>query len=59
MYQPHFSLAERVQREVERERQERSRLDEERANLAADEDFRIKDARENSGIFGSKRQSGR
>lgn len=54
-----FSLAERLQREVERERRERSRLDEQRAGLAADEEFRIKDARENNGLYGSRRQSGR
>ena len=36
----------RVDREVERERQERSLHDEARAGLALDDEFRMKDARE-------------
>ena len=36
----------RVDREVERERHERQLLDEARAHLAADDEFRLKDARE-------------
>lgn len=53
------SLAERLQREVERERRERNQHHEQRAGLAADEEFRIKDARENNGLIGLRRQSGR
>jgi hypothetical protein len=45
----------RVEREVERERNERSRNDEQRAGLAVDEDFRIKDARENMSCVNLKR----
>jgi hypothetical protein len=59
MKQPEVSLAARLEREVERERHERELLDEQRAGLAVDEDFRIKDARENKGVFGLKRRSGR
>jgi hypothetical protein len=44
---------------LERERQERSRNDEQRAGLARDEDFRIKDARENMGLVNLKRPPGR
>lgn len=36
----------RVDREVERERHERHLLDEARAHLAVEEEFRLKDARE-------------
>jgi hypothetical protein len=36
----------RIDREVERERQERSLNDEARAGLALDDEFRMKDARE-------------
>lgn len=36
----------RVEREVERERNERHLNDEARAGLAVDEEFRLKDARE-------------
>ena len=37
----------RVEREVERERRERTLNDDARAGLALDDEFRIKDAREN------------
>jgi len=56
---PKVSQQARVQREVERERNERSRNDEQRAGLAVDEDFRIKDARENMGLVNLKRTPGR
>jgi ribosome-binding protein aMBF1 (putative translation factor) len=56
---PKVSRNARVEREVERERNERSRNDEERAGLAKDEDFRIKDARENKGLVTLKRPPGR
>ena len=36
----------RIDREVERERRERHLLDEARAHLAVDDEFRLKDARE-------------
>jgi hypothetical protein len=45
----------RLEREVERERHERALHDEQRAGLAADEDFRIKDAREQKGDVCLKR----
>jgi len=49
----------RVEREVERERHERAQHDEERAGLALDEEFRLKDARENPESAGVRRPSGR
>jgi hypothetical protein len=39
----------RLTREIERERHERALHDEQRAGLALDEEFRLKDARENFG----------
>jgi hypothetical protein len=56
---PKVSQQARVEREVERERNERSRNDEQRAGLAVDEDFRIKDARENTSVVKLKRAPGR
>jgi hypothetical protein len=56
---PKVSQQARVEREVERERNERSRNDEQRAGLAIDEDFRIKDARENMSVVNLKRAPGR
>ncbi|TQK10843.1 hypothetical protein [Herbaspirillum sp. SJZ107] len=56
---PRVSQQARVEREVERERSERSRNDEQRAGLAVDEDFRIKDARENMSVVNLKRTPGR
>ena len=38
----------RVEREVERERHERTHNDEARTGLAVDDEFRLKDARESS-----------
>lgn len=52
-------LNQRLEREVERERRERELLDEQRAGLAADEEFRIKDAREQRGSVCLKRAPGR
>lgn len=46
---PDVTLRERLEREVQRERQERVLHDEERAGLAVDDEFRLKDARENMG----------
>jgi hypothetical protein len=37
----------RLAREVEREREERHKNDEARAGIQADDDFRVKDARDN------------
>lgn len=56
---PRVSFKTRVEREVERERHERARNDEQRTGLAVDEDFRIKDARENMGCVSVKRSPGR
>jgi hypothetical protein len=47
MNTPRNLLNTRLEREVERERQERQQHDEQRAGLAADAEFRLKDAREN------------
>jgi hypothetical protein len=49
----------RLERELERERHERLLHDEQRAGLAADEEFRIKDAREHAGAVSLKRPPGR
>jgi hypothetical protein len=49
------SLNARVERELERERQERMLHDEQRAGLFVDEEFRIKDARERAGAVSLKR----
>jgi len=49
----------RLEREIERERHERELHDEQRAGLAADEEFRIKDAREQRGAVCLKRSLGR
>jgi hypothetical protein len=49
----------RVTREIERERHERALHDEQRAGLAVDEEFRLKDARENFGSANLRRPSGR
>lgn len=38
----------RLQREVEREREERHRNDDAKSGLAADDEFRVKDAREST-----------
>jgi hypothetical protein len=49
----------RLEREVERERHERLLHDEQRAGFAVDEEFRIKDAREQKGAVSLKRPIGR
>jgi hypothetical protein len=46
---PDVTLRERLEREVQRERHERVLHDEERAGLAVNDEFRLKDARENMG----------
>ncbi|MFS2020117.1 hypothetical protein ACL58G_25865 [Massilia sp. GER05] len=46
---PDVTIRERLEREVQRERHERLLHDEERAGLAVDDEFRLKDARENMG----------
>jgi hypothetical protein len=56
---PDVSLNERVKREVERERHERVLHDEQRAGLAVDDEFRLKDARENMGSVKIRRPGGR
>ena len=48
----------RLAREIERERHERVLHDEERAGLALDEEFRLKDARENPEGAGLRRPNG-
>jgi hypothetical protein len=53
------SLSMRIEREIERERHERLLHDEQRAGLAADEEFRNKDAREQRGAVSLKRPPGR
>jgi hypothetical protein len=52
---PNASLNASVERELERERHERQLHDEQRAGLAVDEQFRIKDAREQAGAVSLKR----
>jgi hypothetical protein len=52
---PNDSPGARLEREVERERHERLLHDEQRAGLAVDEEFRIKDAREQAGAVSLKR----
>jgi len=49
----------RVAREVERERHERVLHDEQRAGLAVDDEFRLKDPRENLGAAHLKRPTAR
>jgi hypothetical protein len=56
---PDVTLRERLEREVERERHERLLHDEERAGLAVDDEFRLKDARENMGSVKIRRPGGR
>jgi hypothetical protein len=53
------TLGERIEREIERERHERLLHDEQRAGLAVDEQFRIKDAREQAGAVSLKRPPAR
>ena len=56
---PDVTLRERLEREVQRERHERVLHDEERAGLAVDDEFRLKDARENMGSVKIRRARGR
>jgi hypothetical protein len=55
----HVNPHERLEREVERERRERLLHDEQRTGLVADDEFRLKDARENMGSAKIRRPSGR
>jgi hypothetical protein len=48
MTTPDTTTTARLEREVEREREERHRNDDARSGLAADDEFRVKDARENT-----------
>jgi hypothetical protein len=54
-----LEMNQRVAREVERERRERVLHDEQRTGLAVDEEFRLKDARQNPEGAGVKRPAGR
>jgi hypothetical protein len=56
---PNAPINTRLEREVERERHERMLHDEQRAGLAADAEFRLKDAREQAGAVCLKRPPGR
>jgi hypothetical protein len=56
---PDNFLNSRLEREVERERHERLLHDEQRAGLAADAEFRLKDARENAGSVNLRRTAWR
>ena len=56
---PDVTLRERLEREVQRERHERVLHDEERAGLAVDDEFRLKDVRENMGAVKIRRARGR
>lgn len=49
----------RVDREVEREREERHKNDDAKSGIAADDDFRIKDARESTSSSNLHRTRGR
>lgn len=52
------SASSRIARELERERRERELLDEARARLDAQDEFRTKDARERMDTCSLKRQRG-
>jgi hypothetical protein len=52
---PNATLSAHLEREIERERHERMLHDEQRAGLAVDEQFRMKDAREQAGAVSLKR----
>ena len=56
---PDVTIRERLEREVQRERHERLLHDEERAGLAVDDEYRLKDARENMGSVKVRRARGR
>lgn len=56
---PNASFNARLEREVERERHERQLHDERRAGIAAEEEFRNKDVREQAGAVDRKRPAGR
>jgi hypothetical protein len=56
---PNVTRSGRVSREVERERHEKTMIDEARAGLAPGDEFRSKDARENASSGSLKRAPGR
>jgi hypothetical protein len=56
---PGVTPSQRVEREVERERRERLQHDDQRTGLAAEDEFRLKDARENAGAANIRRSGGR
>ena len=56
---PDVSLNRRLEREVERERHERELHDEQRAGLAVNDEFRLKDARAKAGAASIRRSVGR
>jgi hypothetical protein len=56
---PDVTIRERLEREVQRERHERLLHDEERAGLAVDDEFRLKEARENLAAVKIRRAKGR
>jgi hypothetical protein len=56
---PDVTPNQRVEREVERERRERLLHDDQRTGLAAEDEFRLKDARENAGAANIRRSGGR
>lgn len=56
---PNVSFKGRVNREVERERHEKTMIDEARAGLAPGDELRSKDARENASSGNLKRAPGR
>lgn len=56
---PHVSPSGRVNREVERERHEKTMIDEARAGLAPGDELRSKDARENASSGSLRRSAGR
>ena len=56
---PDVTPNQRVEREVERERHERLLHDDQRTGLAAEDEFRLKDARENAGAANIRRSGGR
>ena len=59
MTTPDTTNTSRLDREVEREREERHRNDDARSGLAADDEFRVKDARESTSSGNLNRQRNR
>jgi hypothetical protein len=59
MKTPNTTSSSRLNREVEREREERHRHDDAKSYVSADEEFRTKDARENASSGQLNRQRAR